>query len=201
MVVVVRRLVRRCREVVRSIALVVHHIQATHSDGTERSVRQRQSEERSAHNTATPETSDGLYPLSHRCLHICPNAYNGHVVQFAYRQCASRCALDQHHPGPRNGSKRYVTHCILKMEKKKKKKKQKNSSLTSFQTASDWVRISFPSSHSFFFGGELYLDRAGAIYSRPPGKGLHGAVEFSKALTPAVSVRFWSHWWHSFIKV
>lgn len=125
MVVVVRRLVRRCREVVRSIALVVHHIQATHSDGTERSVRQRQSEGRSAHNTATPETSDGLYPLSHRCLHICPNAYNGHVVQFAYRQCASRCALDQHHPGPRNGSKRYVTHCILKMEKKKKKQNKK----------------------------------------------------------------------------
>lgn len=35
-VVVVGRLVRRCREVVRSIALVVHHIQATHSDGAER---------------------------------------------------------------------------------------------------------------------------------------------------------------------
>lgn len=35
-VVVVRRLVRSCREVVRSIALVVHHIQATHSDRPER---------------------------------------------------------------------------------------------------------------------------------------------------------------------
>lgn len=110
MVVVVRRLVRRCREVVRSIALVVHHIQATHSDGPERLMRRRKSEERSAHNTAegrlsTPDTSDGLYPPSHRCLHICPNAYNGHVVQFAYGQCASRCALHQHHPGPQNGSK------------------------------------------------------------------------------------------------
>lgn len=138
MVVVVCRLVSRCREVVRSIALVVHHIQATHSDGAERSERQRKSEERSAQSTATPETSDGLYAVSHRCLHICPNAYNGHVVQFAYRQCASRCALHQHHPGPR----RWIKTIRDKLYPKNGQKK--NSSLTSFQTASDWMRISVP---------------------------------------------------------
>ena len=114
MVVVVCRLVRRCREVVRSIALVVHHIQATHSAKI-RWRRGRRRETRNKHRQqqlprATPEstadeTSDGLYPQSRRCLHICPNAYNSHVVQFAYRQCATRCALHQHHPGPQNGSK------------------------------------------------------------------------------------------------
>lgn len=199
MVVIVRRLVRCCREVVRSIALVVHHIQATHSDGPERLIRRRKSEERNAHKTAegrlSTETSDVLYPPGHRCLHICPNAYNGHVVQFAYRQCASRCALHQHHPGPQNGSKRYETNTLYP---KKEEEEKKNSSLTSFQTASDWVSIPFPPSPSFCFGGELYLERAGAVYSRPPGK---GAVEFSKALTPQLRcLRFFSHRWHSFIK-
>lgn len=116
MLVVACCLVRCCGEVVRSIALVVHHIQTAHSDEAKRSIRSRQSGER---NAVTPETLDGFFPVSYRCLHICPNAYNGHAVQFAYRQCTSRCALRKYHPGPRNGSKRSVTNCILKMERKK----------------------------------------------------------------------------------
>lgn len=48
--VIICRLVRRCWEVVRSIALMVHHIQATHSDGPKR--LRRESEERNALNTA-----------------------------------------------------------------------------------------------------------------------------------------------------
>lgn len=95
MVVVAGRFVRRSRKVVRSITLVVHHIQAAHSDEARCSVR---SGERSA---VAPASSHGLYPRSCRCLHICPNAYNGHAA----RQCASRCALRCRHPGQQNGSK------------------------------------------------------------------------------------------------
>lgn len=63
--------------------------------------------------------------------------------------------------------------------------------------ASDGVLIAF-SRLTVFFGEELYLDRAGALYARPPGKGLHGAVEFNKAPTPAANLG-WCHWF-SFIK-
>lgn len=184
MVVIIGRLVRSCWEVVRSIALVVHHIQATHSDGAELLMWRREGRRReTAHNT-TEGDSSLLWVQTccilwiHRCLHICPNAYNSHVVQFAYRQCALLLCAPPAPPGAtkwiKNGMRQ--THCILK------KKKKKNSSLTSFQTSSDWLSYPFPPSLSFCFGGELYLERAGAIYSRPPGKGLHGAVEMSKAL-------------------
>lgn len=102
MVVVARRLVRRSGKVVRSITLVVHHIQAAHSDEA-RVFSKIQSE---GGGSVTPASSRGLYPRSWRCLHICPNAYNGHAV----RQCASRCALRRWHPGPQKGSKRYKVY-------------------------------------------------------------------------------------------
>lgn len=57
----------------------------------------------------------------------------------------------------------------------------------------------FQPSDSVFFGGELYLERAGALYARPPGKGLHGAVEFNKAPAPAANLGLCG--WFSFIKV
>ena len=81
------RLVRGTGQAVRSIAVVVHHIQAAHSGCGEEH---------------TPETSHGLYPRAHRCLHICPDAHKGHAVQFAYRQSASRCAQLQLHKMDQN---------------------------------------------------------------------------------------------------
>lgn len=56
LVVAVRRLVRRCGEVGRSIALVVHHIQTTHSDRADRCGRKQKSEERSWQETAEDDS-------------------------------------------------------------------------------------------------------------------------------------------------
>lgn len=170
----------------RSIALVVHHIQATHSAGTRcgaggsrwRTVRTIVGKR--ARDSATPEASDGFYPLSRRCLHICPKAHNGHGAQFACAQCASRCALRRHQQGPRNGSRRYVTNCILQRknggleEEEKKRRKKKEFCLPSFffsRSASDWRRIPFLPSHSFVFGERLYLEEGWGRLRTPTGEG------------------------------
>lgn len=69
--------------------------------------------------------------------------------------------------GHEDGSKRYVTNCILKTEKKKK-----NSSLTSFQTASDWVRIPVPPPVSvfLFWRGVIFRKGWGHLLT-PTGEG------------------------------
>lgn len=139
-----------------------------------------------------PETSDGLYPPSHRCLHICPNAYNGHVDQFAYRQCASRCALHQNHPRPQNRAKRYDKHTVCE--------KKRPLWQVFRQLLIGWAFLP-PFSLFFCFGGELYLERAGAIYARPLGKGLQSTSEFSKALTLPWVQGLYSHWGASIHKL
>lgn len=99
--------------------------------------------------------------------------------------------------GHKMDQKRYETNTLY--PKGEERKKKKNSSLASFQSACDWVSVYLPPSHSFCFGGELYLERAGAVYSRPPGKGLHGPGELSKAVKPRVWGSIPTGGSHSFI--
>lgn len=173
--VIVRRLVRRCREVVRSIALMVHHIQATHSDGPKR-LRTRESEERNAHKTAegdspwdfrragSSEPSVPLYMpkrIQWPCRPVC-------IQTMRLPLCAP--------PAPTGATKSSKTlwhkHCMRK----------KTPHWQVFRPLLiGWAFLS-PFSLFFCFGRELYLERAGAIYARPLGKGLQSAMEFSKAL-------------------
>lgn len=108
MVVVTRRLVRRSRKVVRSITLVVHHIQAAHSDKAQCSVRSsRRREERSllrVHTGCTPGTvGASIYAQTHTMAMPSDNA-----------PPAAHCAADT----PGHAMDPNVRKCILKMRKR-----------------------------------------------------------------------------------
>lgn len=145
LLVVVRRLVSRCGEVVRSIALVVHHIQTTHSDGPELLVgRETRWDLRRA---VSPELSVPPYMperIQWPCRPVCVQ-----TMRVPLRAPPAP-------PGATNGSKRYKTHSV-----KKKKETLIRQPLIGWVIPSLLLR-------SFPFGEELYLERAGAIYSRPP---------------------------------
>lgn len=87
MVVVARRFVRRSREVVRSITLVVHHIQAAHSDGAQSVRSSRRREARSllrVHTGCTPgAVGASIYAQTHTMAMPSDNA-----------PPAARCAAD-----------------------------------------------------------------------------------------------------------
>jgi len=96
MLVIVRRLVCRCREVVRSIALVVHHIQATHSGGPERLLRR---EERDAHNSAA---GSSLLRLQTGCI---PRAIGASIYAWTHTMAmSSSLHTDNAHPAARSTS-------------------------------------------------------------------------------------------------
>lgn len=180
MVVVTRRSVRCSRKVVRSITLVVHHIQAAHSDEAQFSVRSsRRRQPRSLlrfHRGCTPgAVGASIYAQTHTMAMPSDNA-----------PPAAHCAADT--PGYKMD--RNVIKCILKMEE---------TNISDRSSGRFWLRTDcVQPPDSVFFGGELYLERAGALYARPPGKGLHGAVEFNTALTPAANLGLCD--WFSFIK-
>lgn len=108
MVVVARRLVRRSRKVVRSITLVVHHIQAAHSDEAQCSVRSsRRRDARSllrVHTGCTPgAVGASIYAQTHTMAMPSDNA-----------PPAAHCAADT----PGHKMDRNVIKCILKTEEK-----------------------------------------------------------------------------------
>lgn len=93
MVVVARRFVRRSRKVVRCITLMVHHIQAAHSDGAQRSVRSSRMREARlllrVHTGCTPgAVGASIYAQTHTMAMPSDNA-----------PPAARCAADT--PGHR----------------------------------------------------------------------------------------------------
>lgn len=108
MVVVARRLVRRSRKVVRAITLVVHHIQAAHSDEAQCSVRSsRRRDARSllrVHTGCTPRAvGASIYAQTHTMAMPSDKA-----------PPAAHCAADT----PGHKMDRNVIKCILKMEEK-----------------------------------------------------------------------------------
>lgn len=129
MVVIVRRLVRRCGEVVRSIALVVHHIHATHSDGAERlNGTRKESEERNAHNTAEGDSpllrlqtgcilraiGASIYARTHTMA--MPSSLHTHNTPPAVRSTSTTGG----HKMDQNAMRQ--TNCILKGEEEEEKK-------------------------------------------------------------------------------
>lgn len=155
MVVVARRFVRRSRKVVRCITLMVHHIQAAHSDGARRSVR-----------SSGMREARSLLPVHTGCT---PGAVGASI----YAQTHTMAMPSDNEPPaapPTPRATEWIGTLCDKVYPKKKKLEEKNISDRS-SGASDGVLIAF-SRLSVFFGGELYLDRAGALYARPPGKGL-----------------------------
>lgn len=183
-VVVVGRLVRRCcGQVVRSIALVVHHIQATHSDrGAGR--RWRSEEERRAHSHTHTHTDryarlcSGTARLWHfrRAVSSAPPLppYKPRRAQWPCRPTmrVQLCAPQQHHPGPHRGSKRRhreregETNTLYPKEEGKKKEKTK---LLSDKFSE---RFWLGESSSLCFGGELYLEKGlGPFTHAHPGEG------------------------------
>lgn len=132
LVVVVRRFVRSSWEVVRSIALVVHHIQAAHSDERE---RRESPDERNARNTSESDapfdfrravsSSPPLPPympkrIQRPCRPVC-------IETMRFQLCAPHSTTPGHRMD--RSSVRHV-RCI----------REKKSSQTSFQTASDWIK-------------------------------------------------------------
>lgn len=126
MVVIVRRLVRCCREVVRSIALVVHHIQATHSDGPERLIR---GESRRRETRTKQPKGDSPLRLQTCCIlrAIVASIYaQTHTMAMSSSLHTDNAppavrftSTTRGHKMDQNGMRQ--THCILKKKKKKKK--------------------------------------------------------------------------------
>lgn len=167
MVVAVRRLVRRRREVVRSIALMVHHIQATHSDGEGRRRNANARTPWDFRRAVSSKSSVPPYITKHvqwPCRPVCI-----HTMRLLLRAP----------PAPPGATKCFQTDETQTQQPKKKLFPEKF--LGRF-----WLgEHSFPLSLFLFWRGvTVYLERAAAVYARPPGKGLYGAQEFGKAVEP-----------------
>lgn len=170
MVVVARRLVRRSRKVVSSITLVVHHIQAAHSDEAQSSVRSSlRREARSllpVHTGCTPgAVGASIYAPTHTMAMPSDNA-----------PPAARCAADT--PGHKtdgNGIK-----CILKMVGKN----IFDRSSGRFCLRTDC----FQPPDCLFWRGVIFRKGWGPLRT-PTGEGpVRGAVEFNQAPTPAANL-------------
>lgn len=177
MVVVARRLVRRSRKVVRSITLVVHHIQAAHSDEVFSKIQSEEARSLPrAHTGCTPGASGAsIYAQTHTMAMPSDNA-----------PPAAHCAADT--PGHKRD--RNVIKSILKMVRKN----IFDRSSGRFCLRTDC----FQPADCLFWRGVIFRKGWGPLRT-PTGEGpVRGAVEFNEALTLAANLGLCD--WCSFIK-